>query len=346
MSLEYSVNVRKKWGLFAQAAEATLTATVVQNEQEVTASVVLPGNFRPGREFESVEQTLYNFIAEVVHAEVQRRRSMDVRDAVDTIQEVTFDSRLKPFKVPDKGLVTGEAQEISAEAVQDLILSVIDLSGVTSLTYEGFLDSQRSRTEEMEKALHEESGRREEAFVKGLIGFMELQGRGKKDTSRMQLLVLDHLEELNEESGMISKRDARQIVEHLVPQYMRYRKARADMPTIPDDIISHALGSLIVGAIGGALVGGLIVEPLVDALFKTHVNVPSAEIATGLVFVWPYLSYPFRLVGAKKALKEQRESLGCGLSLSLQPKDKNLKGFDEFADEFRARAEKERSRKK
>lgn len=329
----YDVRVRR----VSANAKATITCRLSSNLTrcpEVSLSYLLPKSFHIGGELPRVEKALYRFVSKIVSAEMQRRMLLSDSEKLKTMQWLTATSEAVPY-FPN--VSQGQPSGITKEQIEQVLIAVRQITGVTSLSYAGLLQWETSA---------EASPAKPHATGEVLTEQECLEGHGQPVQDADLAGVSRHL---LAETGKSLKRGMFFIFDSIItenlPQDFKPSIYRA-RGQLESDKELRALGSLLVSGIGYmALLQYLspvntTISPAINALFygsmclavaqgemigrlMLHMKRPHNTTPGNLVL--ELASWPFRIgylgfKAAKKALHgllnraiEARDSENAGL---------------------------------
>jgi len=346
ISLTYSVQQQSK----TQPADITLRAEIAGTDIALTTAYTVPCDFKVRAELPIVEQTLYDFIGEVIRADEQHRRATAVESQVSTLEDLTAHPQLREPYAQAGLLRADDPQSVSPDTIKEFIATVMSLTRVTSLTYQDFIASQSIGEKQIEQLLDSDHRKTAASLLNNLVGLMEQKSKAKVKARDMQLVVLDHLQRVNDSTRLIGAADAEQIIERLVPAFLAYHKAQRRLPKFPDNIVKQAVRSAALGyviawlgnnVLGEATVSHLsaVGQGLVNSAFGTQLNYPAMPFVWAVsgtaIFVWHYLRFPFAYLHAHKNIARLKQGMLGDLNLTLQPSDRNLADFARYAEVFR-----------
>lgn len=315
VSVRYSVEERKRWGLIPEPYLAQLEIIVDDGAARLQDRYDLPTDLKTGPELAPIERNLYALIDEAIRTIVQLRAQESTERAARAAESELL--RESPSGSAGSGALRhAPADSLLDELSEKLVTAVRHVTKVTSLTADGLAEYQRQQAESYERILQStspEAAAHLHGVLRSVAGFLEHEIEEERDIRRLKDRAQEYLlllEQRERSSGLtLNPIQRRTIVEDFVPAYARLLREYRKAGRVPTNMVEHTFGSFFGGGISGWLAIDLFGESLIESLAGLPLDLPGWWIGAGVAFFWPYLKVFHGLLTREARLERKRSGL-------------------------------------
>ena len=344
VALHYEIENRKKYKVLPKDSLVTLEAQIGSGELKSSYSYEISRNYKVGKEINEIETGLYALIDEIIRTIVQSNKLEKVTNTVENLEEdslaTKFDS-LEKYKEKQEETSQEENATQLTEFTDKLISSIVYLTGITSITSEGFNQYKNHRITALERIVKtEDKPIKATELLDSITDVLNISPVVRRNKLNAQEAALDYLEafQKNNTSLVLSIQHAQVMVESFASGYAAIARKRDNAVYIPSDIADHALNSFFDGGFKGFFALSLVGESVANVLlpmagYTEKVDIPGWYIGAAAEFAWPYIKAPFKLATRgyvyKKELAQLVKSTNTKLLACPQGKVGELEKFIE-----------------
>jgi len=335
VAISYDVETNKRYGIIPQSRKAEIKINIDGDAETLSHSYTIPRNYlvKDG-DFDDIGQGLYSLIDQIVRTVVQREKLDQLSDAKE---EMYKDIKYHESKGLGAKTESPDMQSIYNDALNNTLLSIAYVTGITSLTAEGFANYQSGETKLLSDSV--KPGLTRENLIENLAAYLESSGRNT-NTRNAQSKGLNYLTSFNDSNAEISGNEAQMIIENFVPSYSQLMAKKKRVKGLPKNIVNHFIEGFIGGGIAGWLCLSVVGEAIVNNIFNTNYEIPGWYIGAAIQIVRPYLTVPFVKRTKDKQIEDQKKALVS--SIRLSENSQGNQSLAEYVSGFSVRKEKNR----
>lgn len=311
LQVDYGIQTKKKYGFIPEKRIATVVVDINNGEARISHSYDLPLAYKVGDEIRDIEKSLYELIERTGRTITQIHKLKVAKTETKTLeQEALEDPHVGNGLRVLRGSSNSEQNSLPKYFLNDFIVTLQSVTGITSLSVEGFTRYQTKYEEQLDAIVGSKNNTqtRYDPLLEEVASVIETLSSSIEERN-VQEKILEYLVQADEQmDNKISAAKAEIIVKQYVPAYLKIKEINDFSGEYPD-LIPHAFQSFFIGGFAGAITLSVIGEAVINGIFDSKLDIPGWYIGAGVAFAWGYGKAAYESFTKNKKYGDAKTSL-------------------------------------